>query len=93
MRLVDLHTHSNFSDGTLSPAQVVHAAAAKKVELLALADHDTVDGCAKARETAAQLKLPFVEAAEISTAEDDHLHIIGYGRRLPGSGIADFLAQ
>lgn len=78
-RVVDLHTHSSFSDGTLTPAQIVHAASAKKVELLALCDHDTVEGCAAARATAEELKLDFVDGVELSTQEDDHLHILGYG--------------
>ena len=44
MHGVDLHTHSNISDGTLSPEQLVHAAIEKGIHTLALTDHDTMDG-------------------------------------------------
>ncbi|NLO91751.1 MAG: PHP domain-containing protein [Elusimicrobia bacterium] len=93
MRLVDLHTHSNRSDGTLSPAQVAHAAAERKVELFALADHDTVDGCEAARKAAEGLKLPFVNAVEVSTNEDDHLHILAYGINPADKTFVSFLDQ
>ena len=43
--LVDLHTHSISSDGTYTPAKLVEAAAAAKIGVLALTDHDSVNGC------------------------------------------------
>ena len=42
--LVDLHTHSTSSDGTYTPAKLVEAAAAAKIGVLALTDHDSVNG-------------------------------------------------
>ena len=45
---IDLHTHSSVSDGTDSPTELVAAAAAAGVDVLALADHDTVSGLAEA---------------------------------------------
>ena len=44
---IDLHTHSDCSDGVLAPAVLVALAAARQVELLALTDHDTVAGIAE----------------------------------------------
>ncbi|NOR39594.1 MAG: PHP domain-containing protein, partial [Gammaproteobacteria bacterium] len=44
----DLHSHSLASDGTLSPAELVTAAHAAGVDVLALTDHDTTDGIAEA---------------------------------------------
>ena len=44
MDYVDLHTHSNASDGTCSPAEVVIRAADKGLRAIALTDHDTVSG-------------------------------------------------
>ncbi len=52
MHGVDLHTHSNISDGTFSPQQLVEAAVEKLVHTLALTDHDTMDGLALAEEAA-----------------------------------------
>ena len=52
MHGVDLHTHSNISDGTFSPQQLVEAAVEKLVHTLALTDHDTMDGLVLAEEAA-----------------------------------------
>ncbi|MGA0034268.1 MAG: PHP domain-containing protein, partial [Burkholderiales bacterium] len=50
---VDLHSHSTFSDGLLSPADVVERAVQRGVDVLALTDHDEVSGLAAARAAAA----------------------------------------
>lgn len=44
MNYVDLHVHSNASDGTLSPEEVVRYAASKQLKAMALTDHDTIAG-------------------------------------------------
>jgi predicted metal-dependent phosphoesterase TrpH len=79
----DLQSHSTYSDGTLPPAEVVARAASDGVELLALSDHDTVDGVAEALEAAAATAgaLRVVTAVELSTIDGDHedLHVLGYG--------------
>jgi predicted metal-dependent phosphoesterase TrpH len=79
----DLQSHSTYSDGTLAPAEVVARAAAAGVELLALSDHDTVDGVAEALEAAAATDgaLRVVTAVELSSIDGDHedLHVLGYG--------------
>jgi predicted metal-dependent phosphoesterase TrpH len=48
MELIDLHTHSNASDGTFAPAEVVRLAKVGGLKALALTDHDTIDGLAEA---------------------------------------------
>jgi predicted metal-dependent phosphoesterase TrpH len=79
----DLQSHSTSSDGSLTPAAVVARAAAAGVELLALTDHDTVDGVAEAldaaRASAGAIRV--VSATELSTidGERDDLHVLGYG--------------
>ena len=77
----DLQSHSTRSDGTLGPADVVRRARAAGVELLALTDHDTVDGVDEALETAAAEGLRLVPAAELSALDGDweDVHILGYG--------------
>jgi predicted metal-dependent phosphoesterase TrpH len=78
----DLQSHSTYSDGTLPPAEVVARAAAAGVELLALTDHDTVDGVGEALTEAARHDgLTVVPATELSTIDGDHedLHVLGYG--------------
>jgi predicted metal-dependent phosphoesterase TrpH len=76
----ELQSHSTHSDGELSPAAVVTAAAQAGVELLALTDHDTVDGVAEAASTANRLGLGFLTGVEISVLDPgaQDLHICGY---------------
>ena len=76
----DLQSHSIFSDGALPPEQVVAAAAEAGVELLALSDHDTVDGLDEALQGAARVGLRVVTAVEISSVDGDQqdLHVLGY---------------
>ena len=62
----DLQSHSRHSDGALSPAEVVHAAAAAGVELLALTDHDTVAGVTEAVAVGDEHGVRVIAAAEIS---------------------------
>lgn len=78
MPVVDLHTHSSFSDGTSSPEEVVHAALKSGVQVFALTDHDTLQGTPLAHAVATERKLRFVYGVEISTREHDHLHFIAY---------------
>jgi predicted metal-dependent phosphoesterase TrpH len=63
----DLHTHSYFSDGQLSPSDLVTAAHAAQVTILALTDHDTIDGLPEARKQAETLGVQLVDGVELST--------------------------
>ncbi len=74
----DLHCHSNVSDGTLTPAEVVDRAYSRGVKVLALTDHDDVDGLDEARARARELDMKFVNGVEISVTWRKHtLHIVG----------------
>jgi predicted metal-dependent phosphoesterase TrpH len=76
----DLQSHSQHSDGSLTPREVVAAAAAAGVELLALTDHDTVDGVSEAAGAAGDAGIGLVTGVEISAlyAGERDLHILGY---------------
>ena len=76
----DLQSHSTYSEGALAPADVVAAAAEAGVQLLALTDHDTVDGVDEALEAGAAHGLSVVSAIELSALDDDRedLHLLGY---------------
>jgi predicted metal-dependent phosphoesterase TrpH len=80
MSKVDLHIHSTASDGRLSPAEVVHKAAELGLTIIALTDHDTVDGVAPALAAAeAYPQLKIIPAIEISTdMPTDEVHVLGY---------------
>jgi predicted metal-dependent phosphoesterase TrpH len=75
----DLHTHSDRSDGTLSPAGVMKLAAERDLSGIALTDHDTFEGLDEAARAADQLGLEFVPGVEFSAEyEGASLHILGY---------------
>ena len=79
---IDLHTHSTASDGTLSPAALVTAAAGAGLDVVALTDHDTTDGWQPAAE-ALPAGLTLVPGAELSCrwfAPDPSigLHLLAY---------------
>ena len=76
----DLQSHSLHSDGSLEPRDVVAAAAEARVELLALSDHDSVDGVQAAADAAVQLGVRLAPAVEISSVDgtQQDLHVLGY---------------
>jgi predicted metal-dependent phosphoesterase TrpH len=63
---IDLHTHSTVSDGTLTPAQVMHAAAQADLDVVALTDHDGIGGWASAEAAAGVAGVTFVPGVELS---------------------------
>lgn len=74
----DLHTHSLASDGTLSPRELVVAARAAGVDVLALTDHDTLDGLDEAQSAADAQGLRLVPGVEISvTWSKLTIHVLG----------------
>lgn len=76
----DLQSHSRFSDGELAPAGVVAVAAGAGVTLLALTDHDTVEGVREAAEAATEAGIHLATGVEISALDraGADLHILGY---------------
>src|SRR5687768_13570467 len=81
VQYVDLHCHSTASDGTLPPREVVRFAKQTNLSAIALTDHDTVAGCAEARDEAAKIGVDFLCGIEISAEypPPGTLHILGYG--------------
>lgn len=90
----DLQSHSTYSDGTLPPAAVVARAAAAGVELLALTDHDTVDGVAEAQDAARAAGIRLLPATELSSIDGEYedLHVLGYGIDHTNNAFRDTLA-
>jgi 3',5'-nucleoside bisphosphate phosphatase len=78
MRL-DLHIHSTASDGAFSPGEVVRAAVAGRLDVIALSDHDTTAGIRAATEAGEGLPLQVIPAIEASsTREGREFHFLGY---------------
>jgi hypothetical protein len=77
---VDLHCHSDVSDGTLTPEALAWRARDHGVACWALTDHDEIDGIARARDAALEYGLPFLTGTELSvTFADVTVHIVGLG--------------
>ena len=77
---VDLHVHSNASDGKFSPAEIVRKSAELGLTVIALTDHDTVDGVPPALEAAKAFPgLRVIPGVEISTdVPTGEVHVLGY---------------
>ncbi len=80
MGKIDLHIHSTASDGRLSPEAVVGKAAGLGLTIIALADHDSVDGIAPAQAAAKAFpRLTIIPGVEISTdIAQGEVHVLGY---------------
>ncbi len=75
---IDLHTHSNSSDGTLSPSALMQLASEAGLTAIALTDHDTTAGLLEAQAAADTLGLELVRGIELSAAyQDKEVHIVG----------------
>jgi predicted metal-dependent phosphoesterase TrpH len=90
----DLHIHSNLSDGTLSPEQVVTVAHDLKVNAISLTDHDTVDGVARAMARGEELGVEVISGCEVSTTYSGlDVHILGYFIDHTDSALGEFLRE
>ena len=76
--MIDLHVHSNHSDGTLSPEELVSLAMDTGLSAFALTDHDTVSGIEKAKASASGSTITVISGTEISAAyHKKDIHILG----------------
>lgn len=78
MKRIDLHTHSLFSDGSMTPEELVRAAKEAGLSAIALTDHDTVGGLARAMAEGARLGVEIVPGVELSTEGISQVHVLGY---------------
>ena len=78
MYCYDLHSHSTASDGTLTPTELVSRAVTAGVDVLALTDHDTLDGYAEARRAAAAEDIRLLAGVEVSVVwKNMTIHVLG----------------
>ena len=79
MKFADLHLHTQFSDGTFTPEELVQRAQKAGLACIALTDHDTVEGCERAAAACANVKMEFISGAELTAEhEDTEVHVLGY---------------
>ena len=90
--IVDLHAHSNLSDGSLSPEELVEVACCVGLKYLALTDHDTMAGVERAM-AAAPPSLTIIPGIEFSALYPCELHILGYFRQDNYRTLQPFIEQ
>jgi predicted metal-dependent phosphoesterase TrpH len=79
MKFADLHLHTNFSDGTFTPEELVLEGQKTGLSCLAMTDHDTVEGCERGAAAAANVKMEFIAGTELTAEHNDtELHVLGY---------------
>ncbi|MBV9464109.1 MAG: PHP domain-containing protein [Verrucomicrobiae bacterium] len=75
----DLHSHTHYSDGTLSPADVLELARHREISILAITDHDTMEGIPEAQAAARERGVDLIPALELTSVfRDQELHLLGY---------------
>jgi predicted metal-dependent phosphoesterase TrpH len=88
--LIDLHSHTNESDGSLSPAELIAEAARVGVRVLGITDHDTFAGYEQALVPARDASIELLCGIELSTKlSGQSVHLLGYFP-LPGAGLPEF---
>lgn len=91
---IDLHTHSLLSDGTDTPAELVEQAAAARLDVVALTDHDIVAGWDEATAAGDRLGIKVVRGTEFSTTNEGRgQHLLGYNFDRYHPAIADILQR
>ena len=91
--MIDLHTHSNASDGNLSPAQLVKEAQKKGISTLALTDHDTIKGLREASLASLETGMNFIPGIELEINWKENsggeFHLLGLGIKKPSKNFTD----
>jgi 3',5'-nucleoside bisphosphate phosphatase len=91
---IDLHSHTTYSDGVLTPGELVRAAAAAGVRVLAVTDHDTTEGVTEALQAATSVGLRILPGIEISSRHGErNLHMLAFFPRSALGRLADWQAE
>ncbi|MDR4504981.1 MAG: transcription antitermination factor NusB [Candidatus Scalindua sp.] len=90
----DLHIHTEFSDGTFTPEQVVEEAVKQGLRTIAVTDHDNIDALEATREICDQKGIQFIPAVELSSFYDPvDIHILGYYIDIKSIALREKLAE
>jgi predicted metal-dependent phosphoesterase TrpH len=91
--LIDLHTHTDASDGRCAPPELVARAAAAGVDVLSVTDHDTTAACGPASAACVRAGIEFVPGIEITAVVDGaDVHVLGYFIDPAARSLGAFLA-
>lgn len=91
---VDLHTHTIYSDGVLTPEQLLQKAQKVGLSAISITDHDSVDGCIEAHGIAKDYSIEIIDGIEFSCYEDGReFHILGYNFDPTDSEVGRYLEE
>jgi predicted metal-dependent phosphoesterase TrpH len=99
--MIDLHTHSDASDGDLSPARLIQEAARRGLSAIALTDHDTINGLERARTEAQNSRIHFIPGVEINIkwtgspgmGHGGEFHLLGLGISRPSPAFLSAISE
>lgn len=92
--ILDLHVHSHYSDGTMSPETILHEAITKGVTLLAIADHNQLDGSIELVKHALGHPINVISGVELDSLYGDiDVHILAYDFDMTHEGFRDFVHE
>jgi predicted metal-dependent phosphoesterase TrpH len=92
LKIFDLHLHTTASDGTMSPAELVRYAQGKGLKVIAITDHDTIEGLAEGIQEGTKVGLEVIPGVELSAdAPKGTMHLLGYYIDPASSELADKL--
>lgn len=77
-KIIDLHTHSTYSDGSMTPIELVKHAKASGLSAIALSDHDNSEGVNQAVTCGKEVGIEVIPAIELSAQSETETHILGY---------------
>jgi len=90
--MIDLHVHTTASDGQYTPAQIIRKAADQKIKVIAITDHDTIDGIQEAREEGKKLGITVIPGIEINISfPTGEFHLLGLGLNEPSDSILNII--
>lgn len=94
MKNIDLHIHSTYTEGLLSPRKIIDRAKKEGLAVIALADHNVIDGVAEAIKAGGKEKIIVIPAVEIYTEfSGKRLHLLGYNFDLKDKNLNELLWQ
>lgn len=93
-KTADLHIHSYYSDGTMSPEEILHEAVKNHVGLLAITDHDMLEGSIELKEMCINQDILYIPGVELDSLDQGiNFHILGYGVDLQNKKFRGFVRK
>lgn len=93
-KIADLHIHSYYSDGTMSPQEILNEALEKGIGLLAIADHDVLEGSIELQKLCKEYDIQSLPAVELDSLDNEiDVHILAYGMNLHDKEFSEFVKK